>query len=320
MSHIRTRNSLQNFALFSSRSLWLCCLLFTIACNAQDTATETAEEKVSTSTSTKAAVPLSYDCNLHGMQLEGSTHWMADRQMLFAIAAQGEDINGSAPNYRTFQVYTTHDCNMIAYTFMPGNLNNEPSLLQPNTYEENNQVLCAQGYAFTYCFDLKRKEFMAPMAPKYRSPRSPSGKNQGQPQGLEVRGNTLFAMTKQNGTYAYDLSDRKNIQPVMPNGEYLDVEARTTRQLFVLKDEAGDLVIVPTEKNGKLILQSLLPAGEKLLPRITSDRRSGRYAIARTKETAKWMVFDLKESKMIALPEEIDDTSKALAFINKKLY
>ena len=298
--------------------IFLACLLSCLACGAQSTADRTEHLRQQAS-HMEQIMPDTFDCRLHGMQLEGATHWMADKQMLFAIAAQGADISGSQPHYRTFQVYTTQDCNMISYMHMAGNRDHAPSLLQANTYESENELVCAQGYEFTFCFDVEYREFLTPLPPMYRRPRGPS-KEGGTPQGLAIRDNVLFGSAAQHGCWAYDMSNKKNPKPILPAAEFIDATIRQASQLFIISGETADQVIIPQMKNGKLILQPQWSGPEKLLPRMTPDRRSGRYAMARTKESDKPLLFDLSVAKRLDLPKDIESTTDVLNYIDKKLY
>jgi len=305
---------------FMNFKLILFALLFShFACQAQKEDTQTTQPDSSSISSkqTAAVVPDTFDCNLHGMQLEGQTHWMADKQMLFAIAAQGEDVNGALPNYRTFQVYTTNDCNMISYTLMTENPNELPYALQADTYESENEMVCAQGYDFTFCYFVPHREFLLPMAPKFATPRRPSAPAKA-PKGLVVKGKTLFGMTAGNGAFAFDLSQRKMPQALMPNVEYVDQQNKTFKQLFLIHDEKGTQAYLPHLKNDKFQLNPLLAGDEFLSPRVIRDRRSGRYALLRTKTDSRALVFDLQESKILNLPEELKETPAILNYLDKR--
>lgn len=285
-------------------------LLGNFGCQAQHT------DKVAQETP-KAAIPESYNCNLYGLQLKEETYWMAEKQMLFAVAAQGDDINRATPVYKTFQVYTTNDCNMISYILMPENRNDEPYRLFPNTYEAKNELVCAQGYDYTFCFHVRRKEFLLPLLPKYATPRSKTGGN-GKPNGLAVWGDYLFGSSTEDGVFAYNLSERTKPQSILPKQEYLDLNSHTFTQLFIVVTEDGEQAFIPQSKNEQLDLQPLLQAGVTTNGRILRDSKLGRFAITRTKDNNSPLVFDLKTGRLLDLPNRIIENKDILAYLVKE--
>lgn len=291
-------------------------LVSNISCQAQPETGESSKNKTAVVKKT-APTADSFDCNLHGLQLKGEMHWDAEKQMLFAIAAQGEDINGSSPIYRTFQVYTTADCNMISYTIMPENRDNKPYRLFPNTYEANNEVVCAQGYDYTFCYHVRRKEFLLPLIPKYLTPRSRIGEV-GEPLGLATWGNYLFGISQGNGAFAYDLRERSNPRVTKAKFEYIDQHTRSFKQLFFVFNEEGQQIFIPQSKDGELTLQPLLKPGEEITERIAQDRQGGRFAIARTKADNLALVFDLQESKRLDLPKRLIETRDILDYLKQQ--
>lgn len=291
-------------------------LLTSIACQAQE-AESNANSDTAVAPAAEVIVPDSYDCKLHGLQLKEEMHWMAEKQMLFAVAAQGEDINGSAPKYRTFQVYTTQDCNMISYTLMPNNPDNKPYRLFPNTYDPVNEVVCAQGYDFTFCYHVRRKEFLLPLIPKYISTRLKNG-DAGTPQGLATWGTFVFGNATQLGAFAYDLKERSNPKSTLPKLEYIDRSSRTYKQLFLLRGEDGQQVIIPQSENGQLNLHPLLKAGEEISANMVQDPQTGRFAIARTKGEEQAIVFDLQTAKRLDLPRRLTETRDILDYLKQE--
>ncbi|NNE28979.1 MAG: hypothetical protein HKN16_05060 [Saprospiraceae bacterium] len=300
------------FLLILSPIFWQACKQAN-----NDTASQTKTETPVTT----VALPDTFDCRIYGKPQKGQSYWLKEKQMLFALAAQGDDINKfNKPLYRTFQVYTTWDCNMISYNSLPG-FGEEPTpyILQGNTYESNNEVVCVQGIDEVYCYHARRKELLPPMFPKYLSPR-PRTQDAGQPLGLTVMGSVLLGAEKGKGTFAFDLSDVKSPKPFFPKSEYKDPESQVIRQLFFVKEDATVYPVISDLIEGKIHLSKMDGYSKELSGRVIRDRKTGRFAIARIKGEQKPLLFDLKEKKRIEIPNNLIETTDVLSYLDSEFY
>lgn len=262
-------------------------------------------------------LPDTFDCMIYGKELKGHNSWNKELQMLFALAAQGDDINSNGNIlFRTFQVYTTQDCNMINYILMPeSKQTTSPYILQADIWEPNNQLVCAQGHEYVICYNTRRKEFLLPMNPKYNF-RKPYTGDQGKPLGMAVYEHYLFGLAKDHGAYAFDVKQLSATKPLLPKLEYQSADG-SRRALFVTSGENGNQLVLPLMLNNKVVLKTLLDHPIPLSTRIESVG-GNRFAIARKKADGKPMVLDLKEAKQISIPKALVGTSEIQNYLSKE--
>ena len=117
---------------------------------------------------TTKPVRTAHNCELVGKPLDDGSFWLAERERLFVVVADTGQLYDKeySDSYRSFQIYDTEKCDLIGNHVMPVNRSPDyPYYLYPNTFEKVNEVICAQGFDFVYCYNVARREMMMPLDP-----------------------------------------------------------------------------------------------------------------------------------------------------------
>ncbi len=268
-----------------------------------------------TSTAAPASRPVreKHDCELIGKALEDGSFWIAEKEVLLVVVADTAEMydNDYPESYRSFQVYNTITCDLIGNHVMPVNKSPDyPYYLYPETYDEVNQVVCAQGTDFVYCYDLQRNEMLMPMIPEYRSKRRATDASSGLPQGLTIWDRYLFGYATDFGTYGFDLTDKRQVKPLVPLAEYLDRETGIMNQLFVIDRGSGQYQAVYSNFDydaGEDAI-SLTPLFEKPLPisiRIPASARNNNLLVFKYRDGSSAIGVDMDKGERVDLPADV---------------
>ena len=280
------------------------------------TGTETTSAENSSSTTAAPAertVRSAHDCEPVGRPLDDGSFWLAERERLFVIVADTAELYDKEypESYRSFQIYDTEKCDLIGNHVMPVNRSPDyPYYLYPNTYESVNQVICAQGFDFVYCYDVGRREMLMPLIPEYLSKRRVTDANSGLPVGLSVWDHFLFGYAAEFGAYAFDLHDKKQIKALLPTAEYTDRESGAIYQLFLPQMTPGQHQAVYTTFDYdagedafqvKTLLENPLPVSTRL----PASARNNNLIVLKHKDGSSAIGIDMAKGTKITLPAEV---------------
>ncbi|MEO0778209.1 MAG: hypothetical protein AAF146_16700, partial [Bacteroidota bacterium] len=236
--------------------------------------------------------------------------------LLVVVADTAELYDQSYPeSYRSFQIYNTLTCDLIGNHVMPINKSPDyPYYLYPETYEPLNQVICAQGTDFVYCYDLQRNEMLMPMSPEYRSKRRATDASSGLPQGLTVWDRYLFGYAAEFGAYAFDLTNKRQIEPVIPLAEYLHRETGIMNQLFVIERQPGVFQAVYSNfdydaEENPITLSPLFDQPLPISTRISASARNNNLLVLQYKDGSSAVGIDMDRGERVDLPAEIASQS-----------
>lgn len=292
-----------------------------------DTTSVKTTDKTGTPQSTANDAPINYptthDCQVtSGTAMEDNELFIPSERLWVTIVADktSKDMD-FGDSYRIFDVYNTVDCKRADRIVLP--VNNSPDFpwyIMPATYENNNQVICTQGFEFTYCYDVKARKMLPQMAPQYLRKRESVDAQSGMPLGLAVHDHYLFGYAQDMGTFAYDLKNKADLQPILAAAEYRDHSRNQYHSLFLLPQGKGTYqIVIPIMDmdNGILNVQPLLENPVKLNPKIAKNVQDNRYQVLKNMDTEERLAFDLKQDKMVALPSEVAKaaTGKVLEYL-----
>lgn len=254
-----------------------------------------------------------HDCKLMGKVLDGNQHWIAEEELLLAVVADTAQMyDKDHPNsHHSFQVYDTKICDLIGNHVMPVNKEPDyPYYLCPNTYEPTNQVVCAQGGDFVYCFDLARKEMLLPLIPEYLGKRRAIDANSGVPQGLATWDQYLFGYAADYGCYAFDLSNKKQVKNLLPTAEFLNRGTGSMNQLFMVQKSPGNYQAAYTSFDidageDALQIKPLFASPLPIISRLSSSARNNNLLVFKYKDGSSSVGIDMEKGKSIDLPSEV---------------
>lgn len=276
----------------------------------------------------KQPVRSKHDCELMGRVLEGNQHWIAEKELLLAVVADTAELydKDHPESHHSFQVYDTKICDLIGNHVMPVNKEPDyPYYLYPNTYEPINQVVCAQGGDFVYCFDVARQEMLLPMIPEYLGKRRPIDANSGTPQGLTTWDHYLFGYAADFGCYAFDLTNKKQVKNLLPTAEFLNREKGAMNHLFMVQKSPGLYQAAYSSFDfdaGEEALQ-IKPLFAEPLPivaRLSASARNNNLLVFKYKDGSSSVGIDMEKGKRVDLPEEVASKSvqEILAWMRKQ--
>ena len=254
-----------------------------------------------------------HDCVLMGKVLEDNQIWMSELDLILAVVADtAERYDKDFPeSHRSFQIYDSKICDLIGNHVMP--INREPDYpyyLYPNTYESINQMMCAQGAGYVYCFDIKRKEMLLPLIPEYRSKQMASDASSGAPQGLMVWDHYLFGYVADYGAYAFDMTNKKAVKSLFPAAEFLDREKGSMNQLFLTESAPGKFqaAFSSYDVDAGENAFTVVPLFKEALPissRIPASARNNNLLVFKYKDASSAIGVDMAKGKSIAIPAAV---------------
>lgn len=269
-----------------------------------------------------------HDCVLMGKAMEDNQYWLAEKELLLAIVADtAKRYDKDYPeSHRSFQIYDTKICDLIGNHVMPVNKEPDyPYYLFPNTYESLNNVICAQGGDFVYCFDVKRKEMMLPMIPQYINKRKVLDANSGVPQGLTIWDSYLFGYAADFGAYAFDIANKKQVENIMPTAEFLRLDAGTMNQLFMKEMSPGKFQAVLSSfdaDRGEDAFQ-VKPLFKNPLPinsRLSANAKNNNLLVFKYRDGSNAIGVDMEKGMLIDIPasEATKSVQDILKWIKKQ--
>ncbi len=253
--------------------------------------------------------PEKQPCKINGTTLEGNEHYVRRLGKVFSLVSDHTVYDEKlGESHRVFQVYTVDDCNMITRHALPINRSPDfPYLLQMNTFEEVNQVVCCQGFDEVFCYDLASNNMLPPMTPEYVNSRNQVDAQSGMPVALKTFDKYLISYAVDHGFTGYDLRVKKKPKSYPPIAEFSNGEK--LNDLFAFKLESGlhQLYFPSFEESADDPIQ-LTPLLEKpmdISPRVSRSVRNNRFIVLRNKPDKTHFVIDMKNKKLIDIPADI---------------
>ncbi|MEM1320683.1 MAG: hypothetical protein AAGG75_10535 [Bacteroidota bacterium] len=298
-------------------SLLLCCCL--VACEEAPTNQQSGVSSPPVSPPVEQASPPpaaargiknSMDCSIPGKQMEDNELWVKEEGIFVGILADSTTYNDElGDSYRILTVIATDSCQTLYREALPVNFSPDfPYYLSIDLYEPNHQLVCAQGFDFTYCVDVKNRRVMPQMTPEYLSERISEDAQSGMPQGLLLRGDYLFGMVEDYGVFAFDISNKEAPKAHLPAAEFLS-EDENYYPLFFLPEAGKYQAVVMTvdEEEMRPELKPLFDAPRAIIPQINKNVRNNRFLVLQEKvgTETKRAAIDMKNLEAVALPENL---------------
>ncbi len=277
--------------------------------------TETQQEGHKTNTTAperpaQSATADKHNCQPEGSILDNNQHWIRPAQTLVTISADSttKDID-FGESHRIFTAINTTDCSTVFRETLPVNHSPDfPWYLSPNTYEATNQVLCMQGMEFVFCYDLPGRKMLKRLSPKYLNKRMTQDAQSGAPAGLTTWNQYLIGYALDLGAWVFDLSDKDNVRPIMPQAEYFSNDDETYHSLFLLPDDKGNIQAFLPSLNQDQTGMTTNPLFEEAKPLNTSINarvRNNRYIVLNTKEGSEKTAIDMEKMQAVGIPEDV---------------
>jgi len=272
----------------------------------------------------EASIPASHDCAVRGKLMEDNNFWIPKEQLWICVVA--DDITRDSDfgdSYRIFDIYDTKNCSPVKRKVLP--VNNSPDFpwyIFQNTYEEKNQVVCTSGFEFTFCYDVKNREFLPRMKPAYLLSRTALDAQSGMTQSMAVYDQYLFGHAQDLGFFAYDLKNKNQVQNFLPVAEYHLKKENQFQALFLIP--AGDKkyqAIIPyfDINNGEIMFSPLLKNPISIDPAVAKNVRNNRFQIFTDLASSREgkIAFDLQQQTAVDLPADISTApvGKVLSYL-----
>lgn len=269
------------------------------------TAQDTSE--VSSNTDPKTG---EHNCNIKGTLLEENQLWLKQEGLLFCIVADSSTYDTNyGESHRILQVYATQDCKQIDRQVLPINTSPDfPYYLADINYNNNSHLIAIKGFQKIFCYDYKSKTLLPGLKPTFLGEQFGEDAQSGMIAHLEVWEDYLVGYAVDYGTFAFNLTNSAQLEPVLPFAEFKRPDAdRTSLFLLPSSNEAYQAILPSFDQNsGKFNISPLFEQPKRISTNIPQSARNNRFLILRETQAGRQPIaIDLKSGKLQPLPQEI---------------
>lgn len=248
------------------------------------------------------------DCPNGGKILEGNKLVLNDKALIAYIVADSTTNDAEfGESHRVLAIYNADNCEEVERLTLP--LNTTPDYayyLAKVNYNNAGNILGIRGFDKVFCYDLDNKKLLSPLQPSYLSERYGEDAQSGMILRAEVWENFLIGFAKDEGTFAFDLSDKSAIKKIMPIAEY-EVNETEFASLFAfpMVDGGWQLVLPQFDyEKSEFSINPILAEPTDVETNIAKNVKNNRFLVLREKnETKGAIAIDMKEYKKVDLPE-----------------
>ena len=248
------------------------------------------------------------DCPITGNVLEGNKVVLAEKQLIAYILADSTTYNEDfGDSHRVLAIYDAEDCEEIQRLTLPENTNPDYAYyLAKVNYNNAGNILGIRGFDKVYCYDFEAKKLLAALQPAYLSERYGEDAQSGMILRAEVWENFLIGFARDEGTFAFDLSDKSAIKKILPIAEY-EINETEFASLFAFPMENGGQQLVLPQydiEKDEFSINPILKEAKAVETNIAKNVRDNRFLVLREKNEDKTPIaVDMRGYKKVDLPE-----------------
>jgi hypothetical protein len=292
--------------------LLLIGFLFFVSCGGGGTTDQQTEEETADTTLSgepgegQAAVP---DCQLGGKMLEGNRFYSREQNLLIAIVADSSTYDENlGDSHRVLEIYDSRTCERIDRKELPVNVSPDfPYYIAEITYNKAHQLVGIRGFGNIFCYDVESRSLLAPLEPKFKNERYGVDAQSGMIKRLEVWEDYLIGYAQDYGTFAFDLGNKAQPEPVLPFAEFESEERFYS--LFLLPLDNGNFQAIMPDYDieaDQFAVNPMLTQPAALSTNVSAAARNNRYLVLRqTSEGNAAVAFDLLRRQRIELPDNV---------------
>lgn len=252
----------------------------------------------------------SHDCEVVGKILEGNQTWLSEQDLLITILADESTADPDfGDGHRILVVTDTKTCEEIQRETLPVSGSPDfPYYIAEIVYNNTSQLIGLRGADVIYCYDINKKQLLAPLSPSFLTERVTDDAQSGMIQRLEVWESYLIGYAQDMGTFVFDFSDKAAPKPLLPYSEF-KTQMGDYHSLFLVPS-AGDALqgIVPQYDydEDEFKINPLFDKGKSLNTNLPKSARNNRFLVLREKGDAGNAVgIDMQSCKEVNLPADI---------------
>lgn len=248
------------------------------------------------------------DCPITGNVLEGNKVVLAEKQLIAYILADSTTYNEDfGDSHRVLAIYNAENCEEVQRLTLPENTNPDYAYyLAKVNYNNTGNILGIRGFDKVYCYDLEAKKLLTALQPAYLSERYGEDAQSGMILRAEVWENFLIGFARDEGTFAFDLSDKSAIKKILPIAEY-EINETEFASLFAFPMENGGQQLVLPQydiEKDEFSINPILKEAKAVETNIAKNVRNNRFLVLREKNEAKTPIaVDMGKYKKVNLPE-----------------
>lgn len=257
----------------------------------------------------QSAEPATPQCEVEGTVLEGNKFWLREQQLLVCIAADSTTYDADlGDSHRVLEVYDTRTCERVERKVLPVNVSPDFAyFLSEITYNNTTHLMAIRGFTSIYIYDTESRQLLPPLKPKYASERYGEDAQSGMILRLELWENYLLGYARDDGSFAFDLTDKTKPKPVMPYAEYKTPNEEFIAMFVLPSEQGGVQIILPqydAEKD-EYAINPILAKPEAMKTEASKSARNNRYLVLRESDTNNAVAIDMEERQRIDLPADV---------------
>ncbi len=268
----------------------------------------------------KGTTKNTHDCTAKGTQVEGGNNiWMkAQNTLLCVVADKSTADKNLGDSHRKLVSYNTNDCSLIFERLLPINVSADfPYYIKEDLYKADKGLAFIKGFRNIHCYDANAQTLLPIMNPKYLTDREAQDAQSGMIKELKFENQYLFGYATDFGSFAFDLTDKKKMKPVLPSAE------RGSQALYFQEKEKGFFqAYIPKMNDDEVLsLKALFSKAKKLNPVIPKSVQNNRFLVLKevvgTEKQA--VAIDMNKGVLIDLPKDVrsKNTKEILTWLKK---
>ena len=264
------------------------------------------------------------DCTIDGEVLEGNQLWNSQLDLLVVIKAlPSED---GIISHRTLEVLDGRSCEVKFTTQLEENISPDyPYYLADIQYNSVHHFVGIQGHSHLYIFDLANDFKMTRLQPEFLQERELADAQSGMLQRLEVWESYLLGYAQDMGTFAFDLDEGTEINPILPFAEWRNTDDGQYHSLFLMASEGGgQQAILPNFDfdEDSFMINPLFQQPQALSTNVQRSARNNRFLILRGEGDASQVYpIDMKNRQVVELPQDVagEGTQRILEWLRRNV-
>ena len=285
--------------------------LFLMSCESgtpQQSSTQTDEPTTAEQDAPKPAK--NRDCPVTGNVLEGNKIVLAEKQLIAYILADSTTYNEEfGDSHRVLVIYNAESCEEVQRLTLPENTNPDYAYyLAKVNYNNTGNILGIRGFDKVLCYDIETKKLLSPLQPAYLSERYGEDAQSGMILRAEVWEHFLIGFARDEGTFAFDLSDKSAVKKILPIAEY-EINETEFASLFAFPMENGGQQLVLPQydiEKDDFSINPILKEAKQVETNIAKNIRNNRLLVLREKNEDKMPIaIDMQKYMKVDLPESM---------------
>ncbi|MEZ5039141.1 MAG: hypothetical protein R2828_04590 [Saprospiraceae bacterium] len=303
----------------SSTILAICLLAF--ACDSDtpsnqqsnkvpDSETTTSDTASSNAIDPSGTARTQHNCELKDKVLEGNQTWLNDQELLIAIVADETTADPDfGDGHRVLLVIDTKTCEQIQREVLPVSGSPDfPYYIAEIVYNNTSQLVGIRGADVIYCYDVKKRQLLAPLKPQFLTERITDDAQSGMIQRLEVWENYLIGYAQDMGTFVFDVSNEEAPKPLLPYAEF-KTQNGDFNSLFMVPSADDRLQgIIPQYDYDadEFKINPLFSQSKNINTNLPKSAKNNRFLVLREKGNNEAAVgIDMQECKEVNLPVDV---------------